>query len=527
MKGSGRFGSDAKQRLAARQVSLKREKNKASRERAFSSSPPPSPKKNVTSYNRFGRDGITNRDGVPDLLFQKAVEFGMDMAKDTGISVAQILNEGANQGGGRAIFGKDYLARGAGKLLGQEAQNTISGEVTPMDILNSANIVPGIGGVAGKGASGVLKLAEYLVPKASKFEPAMALASGGMTTRTPILGNISDVVSNYANASRLIPSVLKMSNENKSNPYDIYGHEDYVPENDLKEIDEVLGQIEEPTKTGVTKATKTTGFKLPDPNPITGRIDPFDIDSDAIITNTDFQAASLGIHHGKQVDDEIASAAMDELNDALGKTLKENKEGYRVYMDPVIPEGSSLARVIRQRFNVLDKDGRERFIQARVKDGYSEEDAANLWKGLGSKTDEELENWWTSFRQNNPEIPWDIQAINSEKHPDLWAHVGGIDFDHVFSAAGKNGTGKLENFVPIGHYINRLKGKKDGPEFLDYLAQNKPAIFAYLGGYDGPYAKSLAPAISAKRRTQPKPTPIPILGNGNAFKDYMRQLQGK
>ena len=39
MKGRGRFGSDAKQRLAARQVSLKREKNKDSRERAFSSPP--------------------------------------------------------------------------------------------------------------------------------------------------------------------------------------------------------------------------------------------------------------------------------------------------------------------------------------------------------------------------------------------------------------------------------------------------------------------------------------------------------
>ena len=50
MKGSGRFGSDAKQRFAARQVSLKREKNKASRERAFSN--PKTPTETlIKSYN--------------------------------------------------------------------------------------------------------------------------------------------------------------------------------------------------------------------------------------------------------------------------------------------------------------------------------------------------------------------------------------------------------------------------------------------------------------------------------------------
>ena len=296
-------------------------------------------------------------------------------------------------------------------------------------------------------------------------------------------------------------------------------------EKTLAQFDELLGTVEEPTKAGVTKATRTTGFKLPAPDPKTGKIEPFDISSDEIVTNTDFQAASLGIHHGQNADDKIVSAAMDEINDSLGKKLKDNKEGYRVFMDPVIPDGSSLAKVIRQRFNVLDKDGKERFIQARVKDGYSEKDAANLWKGLGSKTDKELEDWWVGFRKNNPEIPWDIQAINSEKHPDLWAHVGGIDFDHVFSAAGKNGTGKLENFVPIGHYLNRMKGKRDGPEFLDYLAQNKPAIFAYLGGYDGAYAKSLVPAMQAKRKAQPATATTPILGN--SLTNYMRELQGK
>jgi hypothetical protein len=50
MKGSGRFGSDAKQRLAARQISLKREKNKASREKAFSN--PKTPTETlIKSYN--------------------------------------------------------------------------------------------------------------------------------------------------------------------------------------------------------------------------------------------------------------------------------------------------------------------------------------------------------------------------------------------------------------------------------------------------------------------------------------------
>jgi hypothetical protein len=225
----------------------------------------PAPKNNVISYNRFGSRNIANSDGTPDFLFQKAVEVGMDMAKDTGISAAQILNEGANQGGGRAIFGKDYLARGAGKLFGQEAQNTISGEVTPMDILNAANIVPGIGGAAGKGASGALKLAEYLVPKTSKFEPAMALASGGMTTRTPIMGNVKDVVNNYANAGRLFPSMLKMFDESNVSPEDrVSNAPDWyntLPEQPVVKnpVSEAIDILDAPEILSGTKAKKRLG----------------------------------------------------------------------------------------------------------------------------------------------------------------------------------------------------------------------------------------------------------------------------
>lgn len=148
----------------------------------------PAPKDNRTSVNRFGTGPVTHKDGIPDFLFQKAVETGMDIAKDTGISAAQILNESANLGGGRAIFGKDYVARGAGKLFGQEAQNTVSGEVTPMDILNAANLVPGAGTAVGKTIGLGFKGAKYGIeygPTALSMAKKTSLGSKGLRYSYP------------------------------------------------------------------------------------------------------------------------------------------------------------------------------------------------------------------------------------------------------------------------------------------------------------------------------------------------------
>ena len=364
MKGSGRFGSDAKQRLAARQVSLKREKNKASRERAFSS--PPSRT-------------------VNDVVNPISVEGASSIA---GAYASRGLQKGIKSSIGQGLLGP-IVGRIANYLIPENNKpiKDMTTQERKAEAYNALELPPIVGDAA--------SIARVMEDINREGISPRTLARGGVDIGLSILNPVGGAATIKNVAKGIVNDVEINSASAKM----------------LDEIDKLLGVVDEPTKAGVTKATKTTGFKLPDPDPTTGRIEPFDIGSDEIVTNTDFQAASLGIHHGQKTDDKVASAAMDELNASLGKNLKENKEGYRVYMDPVIPEGSSLARVIRQRFNVLDKDGRERFIQARVKDGYSEKDAANLWKGLGSKTDEELENWWTSFRQNNPEIPWDIQTI--------------------------------------------------------------------------------------------------------------------
>lgn len=136
------------------------------------------------------------------------MEFARDTVKDAGISVAQIANEGANNGllftGGpflKAFLGNDYLARYAGKLS-PELGKTMTGEVTPMDVVNLASVLPipvGAGAKAGliglklaaKAQRGLGRSAFKLGASPSKhiYEPSIAARIAENTMHNPITAN--------------------------------------------------------------------------------------------------------------------------------------------------------------------------------------------------------------------------------------------------------------------------------------------------------------------------------------------------
>ena len=83
-------------------------------------------------------------------------------------------------------FGRDWVARGLGSAagtfnqyadtapgkdstaFGRMVRSEASGRVTPMDLLNAASVVPGLGGAVGKGLSTSFRLAKYMVEEAPK-----------------------------------------------------------------------------------------------------------------------------------------------------------------------------------------------------------------------------------------------------------------------------------------------------------------------------------------------------------------------
>jgi hypothetical protein len=269
-----------------------------------------------------------------------------------------------------------------------------------------------------------------------------------------------------------------------------------IDENILKEYGYAADVPQEAiSNKAVTEATRTTSI----PRPSKDR-SPTEIHEDVAVTNTDLQAASLGIFkediedlRAAGADEDVIIKAVEQINAATGKNIKNNELGYKIYWDPVVPEGKTLADVLRKRFIRLDKDGKKRFIEGRIADGMGEKEALAKWKGLEKVSDEQLIAWWENYRTNNPDIPWDIKAINNNMEA-TWQSVGGIDFDHVYAAATPQGSGQFSNFLPLGHYLNRKKGKMSGPEFLDYLENpenNLNYIFELLGGREGAYAQSI------------------------------------
>jgi len=117
-----------------------------------------------------------------------------NIIRDTAVSAGQIVNESANQGGGGAIFGKDYLSKAFG-AINEDAGRSMRGEVTPMDIANVASVIPNPAGAAVKSASALARVLARSAPKITKFEELGALAGGGASTRNPI--NIIDKVKDY------------------------------------------------------------------------------------------------------------------------------------------------------------------------------------------------------------------------------------------------------------------------------------------------------------------------------------------
>jgi len=116
------------------------------------------------------------------------------MIRDTAVSSGQVVNEAFGNpylSPVGSLFGKDFLANQVGQV-NKAAGESMKGEVTPMDIVNVASLIPNPAGLGIKAASGVGRIAAKAVPKTTFMEPVFSMAAGPETTRIPdILSGVS------------------------------------------------------------------------------------------------------------------------------------------------------------------------------------------------------------------------------------------------------------------------------------------------------------------------------------------------
>ena len=173
-----------------------------------------------------GHSGLSYSPGAgTDFAQQYIANPIVDMLKDTAVSAGQIANESANRGIGMGplgvvlprLFGNDYLARGAG-IFNKDIQQSMQGEVTPMDVANVASFAPIPAGAGARAGILGLKLAERMIPRTGFLEPAAELVGGGMTTRLPEGFKNVDKIINYGRGITPGANVLEATTEAVLNP---------------------------------------------------------------------------------------------------------------------------------------------------------------------------------------------------------------------------------------------------------------------------------------------------------------------
>lgn len=99
-----------------------------------------------------------------DTFTPAVASFVGNIIRDAAVSAGQVANEAANRGIGgpaaipaRVLFGPDYLARLGGKVS-PEIEESMKGEVTPMDVVNVASLIPIPVGAGAKAGLAGLKL---------------------------------------------------------------------------------------------------------------------------------------------------------------------------------------------------------------------------------------------------------------------------------------------------------------------------------------------------------------------------------
>jgi hypothetical protein len=149
----------------------------------------PAPK--AVSYNRFARAPIETKDNVTPVI---ARLIG-GLLKDTAESVGQVSNEYVNQTLVGSLLGQDFLSKQVDKI-NPDAGESMRGEVTPMDIVNVASLIPNPFGIAARGAVGLGRVASKIPTPVFKpvFEPIAAMVGGGTTTRTPVGGILQSIL---------------------------------------------------------------------------------------------------------------------------------------------------------------------------------------------------------------------------------------------------------------------------------------------------------------------------------------------
>jgi len=124
---------------------------------------------------------------------------GEAMIRDTAESVGQVSNEYVNQTPigmlAKPFLGTDLLSRAVGSV-NAGAGESMRGEVTPMDLVNVASLIPNPFGIAARGAVGVGRIASKIPTPVFKpaLEPLAGLVGGGTTTRAPIGGILKDIL---------------------------------------------------------------------------------------------------------------------------------------------------------------------------------------------------------------------------------------------------------------------------------------------------------------------------------------------
>jgi hypothetical protein len=139
------------------------------------------------SYNRFAPQNVKTKDDVTPAI----ARFIGSMIKETAISAGQVANEGLSNpyvSPVGSLLGKNFLAEQADRV-NPSVGESMQGNVTPMDIFNVMSLIPNPVGAAAKGTSILARGLSKAAPRISQYEPAAAMAGGGMTTRIPT-GNI-------------------------------------------------------------------------------------------------------------------------------------------------------------------------------------------------------------------------------------------------------------------------------------------------------------------------------------------------
>jgi len=153
----------------------------------------PAPK--AVSYNRFARGPVQTKDDVTPAI----AGFIGSMLKDTAESVGQVSNEYINQTPigmlAKPVLGTDLLSRAVGSV-NAGAGESMRGEVTPMDLVNVASLLPiPVGGVVRGGLLAGRAGAKFL-PSGLKGIKALDASTEGIKDRATAMsaGPIASVI---------------------------------------------------------------------------------------------------------------------------------------------------------------------------------------------------------------------------------------------------------------------------------------------------------------------------------------------